>query len=420
VTQPVPYEREQDFTQYQDFNAEGTELNRELDNVAITISQLRTNINLLQRDDGQLENAIVSLDQLEDMLSSAIFEKDSSVGFSNLTKYRYVATEGQLLFDGVDADGSDSLEINLGIELVSLNGSFLVYDTDYTASTSSLTLSSTSYPNGAEADDEIKIYAFVNAYLASHYTRAQVEGLFATLTEVGSLTETVEANEENITENLNAFYSKTLLNAGQLDTRYYTESEVDALLTANQTSTLLAAYPINSLYISFSSTNPNEYFGGTWLACGQGRVLIGAGESTGDDQVIVATSIVSDSQYEIKSVGNSDFTTFGSENNVVGTVFTATGAGSGTGTVSSVQTFLAADTGGEFNHTLTEAEMPEHQHTVSHTTVADRLYGGTDANRTRTDITGSASNETTSSTGSGTAHNNLQPYLVTYFFKRLS
>lgn len=40
-------------------------------------------------------------------------------------------------------------------------------------------------------------------------------------------------------------------------------------------------YPVGSLYMSTNSTNPSTLFGGTWQAYAQGRCLIGAGE--GDD-----------------------------------------------------------------------------------------------------------------------------------------
>jgi len=140
----------------------------------------------------------------------------------------------------------------------------------------------------------------------------------------------------------------------------YVTSAISGMDT--KANVLLASWPVNSVYTSIVSTNPSSLFGGTWVAFSEGRVLVGKASS--------------------------------------GTFDTA------------------AATGGSETHALIEAELPSHTHTVSHTTVADRLYGGTDADRTRTDITGSASNETTSSTGSGTAHNNLQPYIVVYFFKR--
>ena len=44
----------------------------------------------------------------------------------------------------------------------------------------------------------------------------------------------------------------------------------------------LASWPINSIYTSISSTNPNSLFGGTWVAFGAGRVLVGRDSSDSD------------------------------------------------------------------------------------------------------------------------------------------
>ena len=40
-------------------------------------------------------------------------------------------------------------------------------------------------------------------------------------------------------------------------------------------SEFLRAYPIGSIYISVVNTNPSSYFGGTWVAFGAGRTLVG-------------------------------------------------------------------------------------------------------------------------------------------------
>lgn len=66
------------------------------------------------------------------------------------------------------------------------------------------------------------------------------------------------------------------------------------------------------------------------------------------------------------------------------------------------------ETGGAKTHTLTESEMPAHTHT---SIVPASGFGGTDGN-------GSTTSGSTGSTGGGAAHNNLQPYIVVYFFKR--
>ena len=55
------------------------------------------------------------------------------------------------------------------------------------------------------------------------------------------------------------------------------------------------AYPINSVYISYSNTNPGTLFGGTWEIIGDGRVLKGiksgtAGTTGGSSTVTLSTS----------------------------------------------------------------------------------------------------------------------------------
>ena len=54
-------------------------------------------------------------------------------------------------------------------------------------------------------------------------------------------------------------------------------------------------------------------------------------------QVLLATALVTDTVYQILTVGTSDFTLVGASANTVGTIFTATGTTTGTGTVSGQQ-----------------------------------------------------------------------------------
>ena len=185
------------------------------------------------------------------------------------------------------------------------------------------------------------------------------------------------------------------------------------------TNVLKAVYPVGSIYTTTDSTVPSDSTRlgfGNWEAFGAGRVLIGAGTSTKDDQVIVATSIVSGKKYQILTTGDTDFTLIGSADSDVDTVFTATGTGEGTGTVAEVQDFTAAVEGGEFNHTLTVSEMPSHTHTEEGVSTtgddATSVGGGV------TELQSSSNN--TSETGGGQAHNNLQPYVVVYMWKRIA
>lgn len=147
-------------------------------------------------------------------------------------------------------------------------------------------------------------------------------------------------------------------------------------------------FPVGSIYISIISTNPGTSLGfGTWVAYGAGQTMIGVGTS---DQV-----------------------------------------------------FAAAATGGESNHTLTGAESgtsvhghgvtdPQHTHTTTNNAFnnSDTPTTGT-SNGLRLTSTANANLSITvanSSTGltvnnssaanASSAHNNLPPYIVTYFWKR--
>jgi hypothetical protein len=124
-------------------------------------------------------------------------------------------------------------------------------------------------------------------------------------------------------------------------------------------------YPVGTIYENkTNSANPNTYLGrGTWVAEGEGRVSIGAGTGT-----------------DINAV---------------------------------MQSFTAGTTGGEYTHVLTTAEMPAHTHNIS-VDASD----GTGANVADSDGAGANSNTSTGSTGSGTAHNNVQPYAVYYRWER--
>ena len=71
-------------------------------------------------------------------------------------------------------------------------------------------------------------------------------------------------------------------------------------------------------------------------------------------------------------------------------------------------------TGGSSTHTLSVAEMPAHTHSYDRQNTSTDALSIHDIVRT----TGGNSGSTTGSTGSGDAHNNLQPYITVYMWKR--
>lgn len=154
-------------------------------------------------------------------------------------------------------------------------------------------------------------------------------------------------------------------------------------------------YPIGSIYMSVNSTSPATLFGGTWVRWGNGRVPVG----------------VDTSQTEFSTVGK---------------------------------------TGGKKTHILTTSEIPGHTHAISAQTVYT-TYDGSHGHRLAysstaavggsaarvngsgtlwsgdnvTEHNGAHSHNVTipehtanSNSGGGGAHNNLQPYITCYMWKR--
>lgn len=78
-----------------------------------------------------------------------------------------------------------------------------------------------------------------------------------------------------VSNNLSNFKTET-------DTKFTaTKEELTSLINTTIDNTINSIYPIGSVYISLTETNPGAYLKGSWEEFGQGRTLIG--EGTGDD-----------------------------------------------------------------------------------------------------------------------------------------
>ena len=164
----------------------------------------------------------------------------------------------------------------------------------------------------------------------------------------------------------------------QIDTKVPMERTINGkALTGNITITaadigtsaiFLAAHPVGSLYETDIATNPGTLYGGTWAAWGGGKVTVGL------------------------NAADTSFNTVGK-------------------------------TGGEKTHTLTIAEMPSHTHDIKmrrneawdYTALSD--YYGDPAGGTGFQME-IQMDMYVPYTGGGQAHNNLQPYITTYRWKR--
>lgn len=123
-------------------------------------------------------------------------------------------------------------------------------------------------------------------------------------------------------------------------------------------------YPVGSVYITYNNNNPGNFLGGTWVQFGQGRTLIGQG--TGNDG-------------------------------------------------STSMSFTANSTGGEYKHKLTVDEMPSHNHQYYSPVVqkvAASSSGSTYGNYNKQYLIG------TDYAGGDGYHNNIQPYVTVFFWRR--
>lgn len=77
--------------------------------------------------------------------------------------------------------------------------------------------------------------------------------------------------------------------------------------------------------------------------------------------------------------------------------------------------FTSLSTGGEYQHTLTVAEMPDHRHKYT------LAYGGADPAKGFSygnTVAGTFDATFIQNNGSSSAHNNVQPYISVYFWRR--
>ena len=123
-------------------------------------------------------------------------------------------------------------------------------------------------------------------------------------------------------------------------------------------------------------------------------------------QIILSTTL--NTADKVKNIYGGNWEAFGAGKVLVG-------AGSNGG-----RSFTAGSTGGEYEHTLTINEMPSHTHTVTDW-YFKRNEGDQLGNTHGDELLGNTyTTETTSASGSGRAHNNMQPYVVVYMWRRVS
>ena len=143
-------------------------------------------------------------------------------------------------------------------------------------------------------------------------------------------------------------------------------------------------YPVGSIYMSTEDDTIEKVqskFGGIWEKYAQGRTLIGEGTGTDSNGL--------------------------------------------------VQTFTNGSMGGEYTHKLTITEMPSHSHGIGILSDGKLISGNVDytLGRNITNRIGWSDTETmygrvnsgyTQNVGGSNRHNNVEPYIVTYMYRKIS
>ena len=315
--------------------------------------------------------ALITIPVISNVINKARLQtlKNSAYGMLDATNLYYAQVEPtkNLRFDIEDntMTSSDTTKmisykgtIKSGSIILNKNGKVTICLTDGKNSV---------YKNYTES--EVKLVEKQTCYIPDNKSIVYLENDGATRDELSNqeLTDLVTSMQEEI-NNLKS----TKANQSDLDT---TNSNLETIGTIANSATLDKVYPIGSIYTSTTDdtvAKVQNRFGGTWVAFGSGRTLVG----------------VDTSQTEFNSVNK---------------------------------------TGGEKTHTLTVDEMPRHNHTQiwmnnspSYNIKADWTSGsGKSVSISYTGYTAGVGYDVgTNFAGGDQPHNNLQPYITVYMYKR--
>lgn len=204
---------------------------------------------------------------------------------------------------------------------------------------------------------------------------------------------------------------------------------------------MLKIYPVGSLYFSTTNNNPSSFLGGEWNRYGNGKAIVGVDESdtsfdvvnkTGGEKTHTLTVNEMPSHTHVFTAKEHNHTLNNHTHTVKEhshTLSATTGkGGKHSHDFSAIGRVLYWDAGLNSMGGLTSGttvqytwasstkEAGEHTHTLSGTTntLAQFNTGGSNANTSNITVTGSNSN-----VGGSISHNNLQPYITCYIWKRV-
>ena len=201
------------------------------------------------------------------------------------------------------------------------------------------------------------------------------------------------------------------------------KEEIKELKTkVNSLNSLDKKYPIGSIYITTTSTNPSSSLGGTWEAYGQGRTLIGMGSNgTTNYQTVSSTGGISKMSLSIDNIPAHSHT------------LTAKGSVTSTFTGEKSDTIESGSHQHEMGAGASGREAPGHglgnsvgfggrvivyNENFSNNSSNSGIHSHTVTPKGTVTSTFTGTNQSTSSSGSTSSFSIQNPYITTYFWKR--
>lgn len=221
-------------------------------------------------------------------------------------------------------------------------------------------------------------------------------------------------------------------------------------LKVNASALIDTFYPVGSIYMSVVPTNPSAFMGGTWDRFANGRTLVGVNEGDADFSTVEKTGGVKDvtlTEAQLPSHAHSVSGSVNSNGSHSHTASTSTSVSSHVHTANHNHT-ASSNTTGAHTHTIlaeqgnfagwrgtvagsasgTDHNVPttsngSHAHTITVNTKTMNTGSTTPTASSSTTVNSGGSHThsislTSGTSGSGQSHENLQPYITTYMFKR--
>tara|TARA_B100000212_G_scaffold77193_1_gene54713 strand:+ start:60 stop:1517 length:1458 start_codon:yes stop_codon:yes gene_type:complete len=318
-----------------------------------------------------IRRAINALDSNHD---SAVTQLKTDIG----NVFRYQTISGDTGSDTVDSANGSIAIVGDGIIQTTMSGNRLLVDHTVVGATD-VNNSGNTFVQDVTMDSAGHVTAISSGAVAITNTDVSAgAAINAEKIHDGTVSNTEFGHLNGVTSAIQTQFNAISFDSAGLQT------QLNALDTAKTTLTAVFSmiYPVGSIYINAGvSTSPATLMGfGTWSRYGEGKVLVS------------------------QSSSDTEFDTLG-------------------------------ETGGAKTHTLTEAQLPAHRHflfrnvsvpnigdTTSSLSAAHHYDNGSESYRIRKSSSTNAFLEPditlSGQTGSGSAHNNLQPYIVVYMWRR--